>query len=230
MPRFLGAEDAVGGRARRAGEPSDVFLCERDEGVGRGFAVELHQLAESPEDPGLGRYEERLEQAVARASEARCEQANEHLVHLRVLAAHSAEVVPVDRKRLAGFHGCDRSRARGARVHESELAECLAGTVDRDRQRVELRGDAGCKASLHDQMEAVGRISPMEDDLTTVEPASPGDRYERRSSASGKPPKSWLSVTGEVSPSSHAECHAHDKAGREHAALRSSRYQAMHGG
>src|SRR6266540_1026244 len=104
--------------------------------------------ADWPEHARLSRYEERLEQAVARAPDARCEQANEHLVHLWVLAAHSVEVVSIDRERLASFDGCDSRRAQCTHVHEGKLAARLAGTVDRDRHRVsELRGHPGCEVS-----------------------------------------------------------------------------------
>ena len=51
--------------------------------------------------------------------------------------------------------------------------------MDRHRHRFSELGDhPGREASLDDQVEVVGRISSMEDNLAAVEPASPTDSDE----------------------------------------------------
>ena len=65
------------------------------------------------------------------------------------------------------------------REEERELAEALTRPEHVDENAVPERGqDAGAEASSHDEMQRVGRVVAVEDDLALAEGPAAGDREQ----------------------------------------------------
>ncbi len=97
-PRLLLAEHAVDRRARGARHLRKLLLGERDHRVAAG--VERAQLRKAAEHAPLDRDVERLEQELVLAGHLLGEEADQHLVDLRVLPAQPLELRDVDDERL----------------------------------------------------------------------------------------------------------------------------------
>ena len=121
----------------------------------------------------------RLDDAVGRAPQLLREEAQEDVLHARVLALQLSEVVAEDRARLAGL---ERLHGRGAarvRSEQRELAEALARPEDVDEHAVaERRQDARAEAAANDEVQRVGRVVAVEDDLAPRERPPARDREQ----------------------------------------------------
>ncbi len=120
-----------------------------------------------------------LDDPVRRAPKLLGQQAQEHVLHARVLALEEREVVAEDRARLAVLERGHGRRPTRAREQERELPERLPRTehVEEDAVsdgRLHPRGEA----ATNDEVQRLGRIVAMEDDLSSPESASAGDRHE----------------------------------------------------
>ena len=179
MPRSCSARRTRLAVAREVAASAAMSFCvSGDRSSRRGPAVEIGQLENSTEHTGLRRHEDCFEQSVAGPANALCEQVDEDLVHLRVLATESLEVVSGDRERLAGFD-CRDGRRAGHRIDQGELAEGRAGTVDRDHDAVSVLCDDTCgEVPLHDEVKAVGGVPAVKDDFAAAERASASERHE----------------------------------------------------
>ena len=83
------------------------------------------------------------------------------------------------RPTVSRFERLYRGRATSVGEQKRQLAEALAGTEDVDEHAVaERRQHAGAEATTDDEMERVGRIVAVEDDLALGERPAAGDREE----------------------------------------------------
>ena len=175
-PSFcLLAQHAVHGRPRRAGHRGDVLLRERNDTV----LVRRGQLEEPPTHARLRIDVVRLDDAIGRAAELLGEQSQEHVLHAGVLALQEREVVAEHRARLAGLERLDGRRAARVGEEQRELAEALSRPEDVDEHAVaERRQHARAEAAAHDEVQRVGGIVAMEDDLAPRERPPSRDREQ----------------------------------------------------
>ena len=121
----------------------------------------------------------RLHDAIGRAAELLREQAEQHVLHAGVLPLQEREVVAKDRARLAGLECLDRRRAPRVRKQQRKLAEALPGTEDLDENAVAERcQNARAEAATNDEVQRIGGIVAMEDDLTAAERPPSRDREQ----------------------------------------------------
>ena len=162
-------------RARRAGHRRDVLLRQRHDAV----LVRRRELDETAADASLRIDVVRLDDAIRRAAELLREEPQEHVLHAWVLALEQREVVAEDGARLSGLERLDRGRATRVGEQKRQLAEALAGTEDVDEHAVaERRQDARAEAAADDEVERVGGIVTVEDDLAARERPAAGDREQ----------------------------------------------------
>ena len=96
-----------------------------------------------------------------------------------MLPLQLGEVVAEDRAGLAvleRFHGRGAARVE---PEQRELAEALAGPEDVDQDAVPERSeDARAEATANDEVQRVGRVLAMKDDLAPRERSPTGDREQ----------------------------------------------------
>ena len=93
-----------------------------------------------------------------------------------MLALQKREIVAEDRARLSGLERLDRGRAPRVGEQKRQLAEALARTEDVDEHAVAERRQHACaEATTDDEVERVGGIVTVEDDLAARERPAAGD-------------------------------------------------------
>ena len=163
---LLLTQHAIHGRSRRAGHRRDVLLRQRHDAV----LIRRRELDEAPADASLRIDVVRLDDAIRRATELLGEKPQEHVLHSRVLPLEQREVVAEDRARLSRLERLHRRRATSVGEQKRELAEALTGSEDVDEDAVaERRQHARAEAAADDEVERVGGIVAMEDDLAAGE-------------------------------------------------------------
>ena len=141
--------------------------------------VRRRQLHEASADARLRVDVVRLDDAVGRAAKLLGEKAEKHVLHARVLPLQQREVVAEDRAGLAGLERLDGGGAARVGKQQRELAEALSRPEDVDEHAVaERRQDPRAEATAHDEMQGVGGIVAVEDDLALRERPPPRDREQ----------------------------------------------------
>lgn len=89
------------------------------------------------------------------------------------------ELVADDAERLRGLERRHRRRASRPWREQRELPERLSRSVDGEHRRLSQRSqDPHGEAALHDQLQRVGGIAVVEDDLLALERPPTRDREE----------------------------------------------------
>jgi hypothetical protein len=134
---------------------------------------------QTAQDAGFGTDEKRFDVQIAHPPDTCCKEADEHLVHRRVLLAQAREVVPAHRVRPARFESRDRGGAALLDVEQRQLAERVSRPVHGYGHGVPHVGlHPGGEAAPDDQVQRVGRIAAVEDHLVAAEAAPLRDRNE----------------------------------------------------
>ena len=93
-----------------------------------------------------------------------------------VAAAQAREVGLEDRAGHERLDGDDGRAAAGARTQQRELAERVTGPEHRERHALAVgRGRADGGAAAFDQVDGLGRVALVEDDLVALERPPPRD-------------------------------------------------------
>jgi hypothetical protein len=147
---------------------------ERDDRVAAG--VQRAQLRKPAEPAPFDRDVEGLEQELVLPSNLPGEEADQNLVDCRVLPAQPLERRDVNGKRLRLLERFDSGRALRPLRHERHHAEAVLRTADADRDSLpERRHDPDREPTLAGQVQRVGRILAVEDDLVARQAAPASD-------------------------------------------------------
>ena len=120
-----------------------------------------------------------LDEPVGRAPQLLGEEAQEDVLHTRVLPLQPREVVPEDRAGLAVLERFHRRGAARVEPEQRELAEALARPEDVDQDTVPERSeDARAEAAANHEVQRVRRILAVKDDLAPLERPPAGDREQ----------------------------------------------------
>ena len=180
-------QDPVDGRSRGPGNRSEILLRQRYDRLVIATAVGLGELAEPPSHARVRVDVMRLDDPVARAANLLGEQPQEHVLHARVASLEAREVVAKDRPGLAGLERRHRCRATFARQEQRELPERLSRPEHVEQDAVsDLGRDARREATPDDQVQRLGRVVTMEDDLALVERPPARDREQLPHVVGGK--------------------------------------------
>jgi hypothetical protein len=185
-PSLLLAQDAVDGRAGRAGHLGELLLRQRDDRVAPG--VERAQLGEPAEHPPLDRDVEGLEQELVLPPHLFGQEADQDLVDGGMLLPQALELGHVDGERLRLLERLHRRGSLHAFRHERHLPEAVAGAADPDRHRLPERGhDSDRETAFADQVQRVGGVFAVEDASFREKRLRRATESRRRTSSSGTP-------------------------------------------
>ena len=121
----------------------------------------------------------RFDDPVARSANLLGQESQEHVLHARMAALKPREVVAEDRARLAVLERRYRRGATLAGKEKRELPERLARPEHVEQDAVsDLRRDARREAAPDDQVERLGGVIAVEDDLAFLERPPAGDREQ----------------------------------------------------
>src|SRR5215472_7543546 len=165
----LGTQDAIDGRPGGAREAGDVLLGERDHRRLVAAAVAPGQLHQPAKDARLDRQVERLLQLHREREHTMREDVDQQVGERAVALSEMVEVAPVDDERLGRLERTNRRPPVALDGDERELTEDLVPLDDRGR----LLAAVGTRhrhrqAAVQDDVEGVGRIALLVDDLPGV--------------------------------------------------------------
>ncbi len=150
-------------------------------------AVDLAELHETPAHARLRVHVVRLDDAIARAAKLLGEEPEEHVLDPGMAPLQTSEVVPEDRTRLAVLERRDRRGAPRVGEEQRELTERLSRAEHLEQHAVpDLRREPRREPTARDQVERLGRVVPMEDDLALLERPPAGDREQLAHVLGGK--------------------------------------------
>ena len=134
--------------------------------------------------------EQRLDVQLADSPDTGGKQPGEHLMHRWVVLPEAREILSPHRVGLARLERRDGRRAVLLEVEQRQFAKGISRSVHRDGDTVaEVAVHAGGEAALDDQVERVGRIAAVKDDLVVAEAATRRDRNEPPDFRLGQIPK-----------------------------------------
>jgi len=140
----------------------------------------LGHLHDATAKPRVGVHVVSLHQAVAHLLELLSEERQQSVLHVWVGVLEQGEVVAIDGARLPSLQRRHRGRPTPLREEERELAEDLPGAEHvEDDCAPERRGDSGHEVARDDEVERVGHVATVEDDLASLEGAPAGDGEQR---------------------------------------------------
>ncbi|CAN5295965.1 hypothetical protein BH09ACT13_BH09ACT13_07280 [soil metagenome] len=176
---LLVAQHSVHCRAGSTRHRRKVLLGQRHCGRAAVGAVDVPELHETATHARLRVKVVRLDDAIARAAELLGEEPQENVLDPGVAPLQTCEVFSEDRMRRAVLGRRDRRGAPRVGEEQCELTERLAGAENLEQHAVpELRRKPSREPAARDQVERLGGVVPVEDDLALLERPAAGDREQ----------------------------------------------------
>ena len=145
------------------------------------------EIDEAPADARLRVDVVGLDDPIRRAPQLLGEQAQEHVLHARVLALQTAKSSRKTDRVSPASSASTVAERRGVRQQERELAEALPRAEHVDEHAVaERREHARAEPPADDEVQRVGRIVAVEHDLAARERPPSGDREQLLTSSAGR--------------------------------------------